>query len=52
MKARGLASPDLADTLAYSFAVNVNARVRQEKEWYEELARYRNHDPSPDSWMV
>ena len=52
MKARGLASPDLGDTLAMTFAVNVNARVRERKEWFEELARYRYHDPSPDSWMA
>ena len=52
MRARGLASPDCGDTLALTFAVNVNARVRQEKEWFEELARYRHHDPSPDAWMV
>jgi len=52
MKARGMASPDLRDTLAMTFAVNVSARTRERKEWYEELARYRYRDPSPDAWMA
>ena len=52
MNARGLASPDLGHTLAMTFAVNVSARIRERKEWYEELARYRYHDPSPDAWMA
>ena len=52
MKSRGLASPDLGDTLAMTFAVNVNHRVRERKDAWEEYARYRYHDPSPDAWMV
>jgi len=53
MKSRGLASPDLGDTLAMSFHVTLNAKVRQQKEWFEELSRYRyKNDRSEHSWMA
>ena len=52
MKARGLASPDLGDTLAMTFHVNLNQRIRERKEWYEELARYRYKNDSVDAWMA
>jgi len=35
-----------------TFAVNVNQRMRERKDAWEEYARYRYHDPSPDAWMV
>jgi len=31
-EARGLASPDLGDTLAMTFAINVNQRLRERKD--------------------
>jgi len=53
MKKRGLASPDFGDTLAMTFAVNVNSRTRERKDaWEEYYARYRYHNPSPDAWMA
>ena len=53
MKARGRASPDLGDTLAMTFHVNVNAKLREQKEWFEELTRYRyKNDNSADAWMA
>jgi hypothetical protein len=47
-----LASPRLGDTLAMSFVANVNPRTRDRKEWWEEFARYRSRNPSPDGWMA
>jgi len=35
-----------------TFAINVNARLREQKEWFEKYARYQYHEPSPDAWMV
>ena len=52
MKARGLASPDLGDTLAMTFHVSLNKRIREQKEWFEELARYRYKNESADAWMA
>ena len=52
MKARGLASPDLGDTLAMAFAVNVNTCVGEEKEWFAKYERYRFNEPRPDARMV
>ena len=49
MKARGLASPDLGDTLAMTFHVQV--RKRDPGEWYEKLSRYRLRVPSSYAWM-
>ena len=49
MKARGLASPDLGDTLAMTFYVQV--RKRDPGEWYEKLSRYRLRMPSAHAWM-
>ena len=49
MKARGLASPDLGDTLAMTFHVQV--RKRDPGEWYEKLSRYRFRVPSAHAWM-
>ena len=52
MKSRGLASPDLGDTLAMTFHVSVNVRIREQKEWYEKLARYKYKNDSEHSWMA
>jgi len=53
MKSRGLASPDLGDTLAMTFHVNVNAKLREQKEWFEQYQRYRyKNDTSADAWMA
>ena len=49
MKARGLASPDLGDALAMTFRVSPNQRIRERKEWYEELARYRYRESQRES---
>jgi len=40
MKKRGLASPDLGDCLAMTFAVDVRVHERY-REWWELLTRYR-----------
>jgi len=53
MKARGLASPDLGDTLAMTFHINVNAKLREQKEWFEQYQNYRyKNDNSADAWMA
>jgi hypothetical protein len=52
MKSRGLASPDLGDTLAMTFYVNLNQRIRERKEWYEELGRYRYKNDSEWGWLA
>jgi hypothetical protein len=51
MKRRGLASPDLADTLAMSFAVNLVRRAQHE-EWYKNLLGYRYRNPGEHEWMA
>jgi len=49
---RELASPDLADTLAMTFAVSlVLVRREQHEEWFKDLLRYRLRGPSEHSWM-
>jgi hypothetical protein len=53
MKARGLASPDLGDTLAMTFHVSLNQRIRERQEWFEQYQRYRyKNDNSADAWMA
>ena len=49
-KRRGLASPDLADTLAMTFAEQI--RSRTEGEWYDTLLRYRYRNDPPDAWLL
>ena len=53
MKARGLGSPDLGDTLAMTFYINVNAKLREQKEWFEQYQNYRyKNDKSDNAWMA
>jgi len=36
-----------------TFHINVNAKLREHKEWFEELSRYRyKNDNSADAWMA
>ena len=49
MKSRGLALPDFGDTLAMTFSVNVSPRMRQQKDWFKDLTRYRYRTPSKNS---
>jgi len=52
MKRRGLASPDMGDTLAMTFAVTVRIRDDDDLDsFWEQLARYRYRSPYPQSWM-
>ena len=53
MKSRGLTSPDLGDTLAMTFHISVNAKLREQKEWFEQYQNYRyKNDKSADAWMA
>jgi len=52
MKARGLASPDTGDVLAMTSHINVNAKLREQKEWFEQYQRYQYRSPSSDEWMA
>jgi hypothetical protein len=52
MKRRGLASPDMSDTLAMTFAVTVRIRDDDDPDsFWKQLARYRYRSPYPQSWM-
>jgi hypothetical protein len=52
MKRRGLASPDMGDTLAMTFAVTVRIRDDDDPDsFWKHLARYRYRSPYPQSWM-
>ncbi len=50
MKRRGLASPDLGDTMAMTFAVAVRARLQDDDEW-EYWRRYKYRLPGEYSFM-
>jgi hypothetical protein len=50
MKRRGLASPDLGDTLAMTFAVSVRTRLHDDDEW-EHWRRYKYRSPYELTWM-
>jgi hypothetical protein len=52
MKRRGLASTDIGDALAMSFAVPLHQRMRERKDWYEDLLRYRYRAESENEWMM